>query len=233
MEDIRKIESLDSIIKEGQIIGNRTLKYIIPGLKLYGKELWGNISIFSTLCTGIKDEVFNMNMENAVFILVNIKGRMVYNKYVNVNKAMMQFYELLSWFNKQPYYIADYPYNSGKDKFLHMLVLRHPVKDAVTKFIAGEYSQIYSNKEIVDLFSKNVREYDILMKTDTGKEELRKYLNFEFNLTGKHELTLSDIDNYKEYDIPPNLNQEVFRWKKTSQLDTTNEEMKISLQEIN
>lgn len=202
--------NLDSCVKPGTCVINRSFKYLVPGLALYGKELWTKIASLSTHAVGIEDTTHNK--ENNLYLLVNIKGKIKYDGYIDAAKGKFHFLGVLSWLKEQHYYVDDYPYNSGRNKDFHMIVLKFPVTLGIELFKKGMYSKIYTPEQVSAIFTDE-KIKNCLLKTPEGASIFAAFLNDYFKLTGKHALADKDVLHFEEFDIPPELNLETFRWQ--------------------
>lgn len=201
---------LDNRIELGKCVINKTFRYVLPSLILYGKELWIKIASLSTHAVGIQDKTHNR--ENCIYLLVNIKGKIKYGGYLDSARGKTHFLEVLAWLKQQSFYIDDYPYNSGRNKDFHMIVLKLPIDNLALNFLDGKYSKMYTPNEVISIFPEGI-EKEILLQTEKGYYYFLDYLHNEFNIGGTKSLSIEDIKHIKDIDLPPKVQEETFRWQ--------------------
>ena len=130
------------VIKFGDVLENKTFRYLSPCLKGHG-DIFINkfqIDVFK-LVYGISDTLLEGSDEvenrRPIFILCD--------RAVNTAK----FNSFLEWVKYKDFYITDYTYDASNPR-LHMLVLEVP-KDyfnAYDKFTLGLYSEMYTKEQL-------------------------------------------------------------------------------------
>lgn len=193
------------IVNIDELIINRTLKYLVPALVLYGKEFIAKLNSLKTLAVGIGDQI--SKHENCIYILFDVNGKRQYGRYIDIQKAKKDFKFMLTWLREQPFYVQDYPYDSGTNGHQHMVVLKLPIENLVMNFLKGNYSKLYTKHQIENFFAKkDLHQYFVLKKDVHCLQEYIEILKSEYGVN----LTIDDVFHHKEYDIPPNLNEEIF-----------------------
>lgn len=210
-------------IQSGKLYENRTWKYLYPCLKVYGGTLKTYLNSFFKLAVGLGDHNIDINEDNCIYILIDTnihspqQGLQTYREYLS---------KFLDWVRFQPYYVTDYIFEGFDRGEKHMLVLRLPdtYKESYIKFKQGKYSEMYSSKDIDNLYSlivnsnKNIEIKvnnnitnikNVLTKNSSHLELFRKQINDEFGTN----LSLNDLKNH-ELDLPPSQNEEIFNYKK-------------------
>ena len=208
-------------IVPGKMFTNRTYKYLSPSMKLYGEEFVTKIKLLKGVCCGIQDFGFNLDkdsrvFDNNIYYVFDINGEFIFGKYSAIEKSRKDFFHIISWLREQPYYVQDYPLDSGRNESKHVIVLQLPLP-LLDNFLKGNYTNLYS-KDIIDkIINKTIKVlkteeinpvYAVLTKSPEYQEEYLRQLNSDFNTT----LTLKDIGHHDQYDIPPLLKNEIIRW---------------------
>jgi len=200
-----------------KIFANRSAKYLAPSLRLYGEEFTIKIRGLATLGVGIQDFGFNITKEsrvydNNLYLLVDTKGPKEYDKYVHEIDSKINFSYALQWLREQDCYINDYPFDSGRSGHQHMLVLKIPVENAMTNFLKGNYTSIYTRDVVEKIFTdkegnKNLA-YNIVTKNPDFLPEYVKALNSLFGST----VSMDSVSKHEQYDVPPFVKNEIFRF---------------------
>lgn len=191
-------------VKIGELVQNKTLKYLVPALSYLGPTFKAKIKTVHLLAFGLFDEALagsHLDGQKNVYIMIDCAVRPDY------------FYNFMAWVRNQDFYVTDYV----SDSFLHiesrkhMLVIAFPLimEDVYNKFIEGKYSKMYTKEEIERYFSEPIRAHTkaILTKSQEGQQ---KFIYLIKELFGTS-LTLSDIKEYNpEYDLPPLRTEEYF-----------------------
>jgi len=203
------------IPQKGTIFKNRTLHYIAPSLKLYGDEFIIKYKTLACMATGLGNGKLDQNNIYSVF---DVNGKSKYDTYLDKTGGRIHFTYILSWLKDQPYYVKDFPFDSGMKGYQHMIVLKIPECVDMDAFLQGSYSNIYERTMLDRLYSSQITLQDgkkinnitklILAKNRNYKEDFLKKTNSEFNTT----LSIDDIDNNFELDFPPLMINEVFNY---------------------
>lgn len=127
------------------------------------------------------------------------------------------------------YFVDEYPMNMERD---YMIVLSIPeeFESSYQHFLRGEYSKMYSKSQIEKIKIRQILNgningtYLVLTGNNMAYEEYCKVLN-----------TIYKTDHYppiqevKEFDIPPRINQEVFNFKDNIEWVKQNTPLKLYL----
>ena len=210
-------------IQSGKLYENRTWKYIYPCLKVYGGTLKTYLNSFFKLAVGLSDYNIDINEDNCIYILIDTNIHSPQQSLQTYREYLSKF---LDWVKFQPYYVTDYIFEGFDRGEKHMLVLRLPdtYKESYIKFKQGKYSEMYSSKDIDNLYplivnsNKNIEIKvnnnitnikNVLTKNSNHLELFRKQINDEFGTN----LSLNDLKDH-ELDLPPSQNEEIFNYKK-------------------
>ena len=210
-------------IQSGKLYENKTWKYLYPCLRVYGNQLKTYLNNFYKLGVGLKDYNIDIEEDNCIYILLDTK--------IHLGQQSLQTYRenlsvFLDWVRFQPYYVIDYVFDGFDSGEKHMLVLKLPTiyNKTYNKFIKGKYSEMYTPKDIENIFplvtnsnkeleikinSKLKEVKNILYRNSDQLENFRNQLNKEFGTN----LSISDIRNH-ELDFPPIQEEETFNYKK-------------------
>ena len=139
------------MVKSRELKKNKTLRFLIPVLREYGKEFIYYIDKLNRIAFGINDKAV-VYEENTIFILFDT----VYNTKL--------FTEFLDWIRDKSFYIDDYIYGDLEYN-LHMVVIKFPDEyvEAYQNFKLGKYSKMYDKNTILKHF-KNKDDKNILFK---------------------------------------------------------------------
>lgn len=210
-------------IQSGKLYENRTWKYLYPCLRSYGSTLKSYLNTLYKLSVGIGDYNIDVEEQLCIYILIDTNIVTPQTSLVNYRENIASF---LDWFRFQPFFVADYLFDSEEGKEKHMLVIKIPNSHIKTyqKFIKGKYSEMYSSKEILEYFpyiSLDNKEIEvkinnkakiirsILNKKSDYLPVFQKQLNEEFGVN----CSLNDLKDH-ELDFPPDLKEEIFNYKK-------------------
>lgn len=200
-------------IQLGQIFMNRTRKYLFPVLKRYGPVFASKINTLSKVAVGIGDIVVDkcgIHHEKHLFLLVDT----LYNT--------SQFVSILDDLRRHPSYEDDYVYGNILKSRFHMIVIQVPESylNAFTQFKNSKFSQMYSEKDLKQLFlfdAQNVTdEYRTIQKVLIKDHNYR----FEFANIIKKEFLIpegfseEDVDDSFELDLSILEREEMFNANK-------------------
>lgn len=189
------------VIETGKIFTNKTWRFLVPCLRGHGDEFVSKFNIIFKLAAGVHDT-----------LLAGTKFVEDKNIYLLVDKTINTdgFYEFSEWIRKQEYYVTDYcPEPNILKAKQHMFVIAIPVPfhKAYEHFIKGEYSKMFSNKELKDLFSSFERrdDYQTLSRSVTARTKLITKVKTMFDT----EISEEDLSN-AEYELPLIREEEIF-----------------------
>lgn len=195
---------------------NRTWKYLYPCLLGHGDELKDYLNSLFKIAIGIGDVLYG-DAEDTLFILVNSNASFLSEK--GREKYRKNFEVFLEWLQDQDFYIDDYMYD---DKTSHMVLIKVPEKysQSYSKFKSSKYSEMYSEKDIKNLFkivelqdkkleqTRNERTFqlrEILTKS-------KNYLPYFVEEVNERFDTLITKEDFKDAELDFNINfeEEVF-----------------------
>lgn len=191
------------VTKGSPFYKNRTFKFILPIIKLYGKTFLDIYNSLRKIAVGINDyNIASMDIiyNKHIFILIDVD-------------ATQCFDDLLEMIKIHPAYENDYIYSMTYN--LHMLVIKIPNDfiSTLENFKQGRYSQMY-NQDNLDLLFKN----DI---PKVGKNPIKMVLRKDsayrpiFEAEIKKHFRIEDVPQveWDEYDFPIELKEEVFNYR--------------------
>lgn len=188
----------------GKFYINKTKRFLYPCLKGYGDLFKLKFEKIYKLAVGIHDCFMNDTfsyIENKIYILVDSK----YNP--------RDFASFLKWIRLEPYYVIDYVFSTDfKYSRKHMIVLQVPQEYffAYQSFIESRYSLMYTEEQIISLFSeKNQEDCNILRNNNSAKKEMRNKIQLEFEENCEN-LSL----DFLESELPLKGKEEVFNYSK-------------------
>jgi len=203
------------IVRKGSLFKNRTLHYLAPSLKLYGDEFVLKYKTLACMGTGLGNVTLDGNNFYSVF---DVNGKIKYDTYLDKKEGRIHFTYILSWLKDQPYYVKDFPFDSGMKGYQHMIVLKIPDCVNMDAFLQGSYSNIYEKTILDKLYPSHITLQNgqkinnitklILTKDQNYKRDFLEKTNTEFNTT----LSINDIDSNFELDFPPLLINEIFNY---------------------
>jgi len=210
-------------IIDGKLYYNRTLKYLFPCLKYYGKQYIEKISSVCKLAVGIRDFITTHELEPCIYVLIGTRIP-TYTPEKNDEYAKT-VEEVLEWFRDQPFFVADYPYDISSTCCKHMLVLKIPRihEDAYYNFIEGKYSKMYNVHQVNEYFKKVILanktlENKVNERTELSRRILLKdptYLQTFTNIVNKEFNTKVTAEDLKgtELDLPFKPEEETFSYE--------------------
>jgi hypothetical protein len=178
-------------------ICNKTLRYLTPCLKKYGVEFEKMYSSVFKIGIGIGDMIIldqERVYEQHLFILLDTR---LYPK---------NFIAFLNWIKEQTFYEDDYVYGDIDKSPCHMIVIKIPdeYKTSFTKFTEGKYSEMFTNKDIEELFHKYPEQTKVFTKDHNYKVKFVGELNRLFGTTVR-------VKEYNgELDLPPKKEDQFF-----------------------
>ncbi len=180
-------------IQLGKIYLNKTIKYLVPLLKVYGDTLKANLNSLQFLAIGVGDFLCSKKLENHLFMLSNIEY-----------PDKKTFYATLEWLRLQDYYEDDYAYDDIVKGKQHMIVLKLP-KQGIDSFFAGKYSSLFEEEEL-KLLNNDV--LSIVIKDHNYIYDFIKNIEEEFGT----KLLFDEVGD-RELDRNPFKNQEIFNYE--------------------
>lgn len=186
-------------IQLGQIIVNKTKKYLSPCLKAYGDEFQKRIHAVWKVGIGIGDIITirsNISFEKHIFILCNTKP------------DLGAFIRFIDWIKEEDMFEEDYAFDNISGGCLHMVVIKLPEQcyDAFETFKKSEFSKMYSPENLKKFFDEKSDVFKVLIKDHNYKIEFSKFLQKEYNVT----IPPQDIDETFEFDLPIDFKEEIF-----------------------
>lgn len=201
-------------IQLGTLYVNKTLKYLLPCLKLYGESFIVKLNSVFNLAFGLHDSVLDgteYEGQKLIYILSD--------KFYQPAK----FQNFLNYVKHQPYYVMDYAFDDIEKGRQHMLVIKFPDThhDVYDKFIEGKYSKMYTKDEIRTFFSKESEAKDVITRSSSIRPAFIEKIYNSFNTR----ITETDIITYgMEYDFPPEMQKEFFNYKNLEGVQVTSNE---------
>lgn len=178
-----------------------------------------NIPVFAVQDYGIHKTSGSRKIEPLVYMLFDVNGHKKFGNYLNLHNGRLQFAKTLEYFQNHQAYHNDYCYDSNKNGHYHVVVLKLPFPNKFKHWLNGEYSKIYSPKEIDEWFQKEIKRKEgketKVFKTDQWcvlTKDKDYFSLFKDQVYKEFGTKLSDDDIDIEYDFPPHLNNEILRY---------------------
>lgn len=190
-------------IEIGRLYINRTCKYLLPCLKIYGPTFQTKINSIFNLAFGIHDTLLDgtpFETQRAIYMLCD--------KMFQPTK----FDNFLNYVKNQEYYIIDYAFDDLENGRKHMVVIRFPEKysDVYDKFLESKYSKMYCKDEIEEFFPDNSEAKGVIKQSN---EMGNIFIEKVFRTFGTR-LTLKDLKvGGMEYDFPLEKEEEFFNYE--------------------
>lgn len=201
---------------------NRTYNYLLAAIKiLYPECIWQPITILNVF---IDDFEFNfiekVNIEERkklitgeyLYILVDTYGEFKYGKHLDRRKSLDIFNSFTKEYHKHINCV--YPLNGELNNNLVVIQLKFD-SELIKKFILGQYSKLYERynplKETIILRSNRCKN-PYWQITEQDKEYVA---SFKRNIKNTFGTVLSDSEilDGREFDLPPNLFDEVLNYE--------------------
>lgn len=213
-----------TILSPTELVFNQTRSYLVQQLISYGDEFMKHIKNNNILFYGIQDYGIHKTegsrkIKPNVYMLFDVNGAKKYGNYLNIHQGRYDFAKSLQYFQRHHSYKMDYCYDSNKNGHLHVVVLSLPHPEKFHYFMKGQYSKMYTEKEIMSWFGKYIEKKEgksiIQYKTKQycvlshDKDYFPKFKDEVFEEFGT---VLSDNEINMEYDFPPHLNNEILRY---------------------
>jgi hypothetical protein len=189
-------------IEIGKYYVNKTWKYLLPTLKEYGSTFNSKFNTVFKLAVGYHDGLLDgtkFEEMKLIYVLIDKKWK------PQITQNIMQ------WFKYQPFTMMDYAFDDIEDGRKHMFVFRVPDKyhDAYDEFRKGNYSRMYTEKQLEQLFIYESQGKEVLMRTEEA------YLDFAEKIYNSFESTVTKADLLgAELDFPPTPDKDTFNFKK-------------------
>ena len=191
-------------IEIGRLYINKTYKYLLPCLKVYGPTFQTKVNSIFNLAFGIHDTLLDgtpFESSRAIYMLCD--------KLYQPAK----FENFLNYVKHQEYYITDYAFDDFEKGRKHMIVIAFPDKytNVYDKFLESKYSKMYCKDEIDYFFPDDDSEAKGVIKRTTKMADIfiQKVFN-SFNVR----LTYRDLKiEGAEYDFPLEKVKEFFNYE--------------------
>lgn len=184
---------------------NKTWRYLLPCLRGHGQHFIDLVNEVMKLAVGVHDTLLDgspMSQSRNVYILCDKKERERF------------FYRFLDYARRQNYYVTDYCPDSNIKSRKHMVVIKVPAhyNGAYDHFLKGEYSKMYSKRELEILFGMPTRrdDYQVLAQTTDAMQDFIAVVAREYGTI----LQPKDLIG-AEYDLPLKRCEEVFHCDKS------------------
>lgn len=192
-------------ILEKEFYKNKTRKYLMPCLKGYGEHYANFISSVFKLAVGIYDTSIKdtpINSDRCIFMLTDM------------NPGSTAYLNFLDYIKKHMSYVTDYCFEpSIEDVTKRMFILRIPVQyeKAYEMFIQGKYGNMFTEKEIDDLFNAKRSKNEIAIL----KRDASAITNLQDSIKREHGQFIKDSDfigDILEYETPLDKFEETFNY---------------------
>lgn len=212
-----------TLTKDIEVV-NQTRKYLIPQFKHYGLELIDKIRKLNIKGTFIQDYGVNITpsareIKPEIYFLFDVNGPLTYGHYNDIKASRLEFMQTLQYFKKLNCYTIDYPFDSNRDGHFHVVVLKLPEPTTLEPFLKGNYSKMYSSKQIEEWIPEKIKiiedgqevyrytnAFQVLTRVPDYFETFKQKAVEEF---GSRE---SAVDPKAEYDFPPYMPNEILRY---------------------
>lgn len=198
--EVRMIEIKDNRNKIKYPLPNKTVKYLTPVLKEYGREFADKFNNVFKVAIGIGDIVVEnagYKHEKHLFILIRTK----------IGAEMKFFTQFLEWVkNQSDVYQDDYTFGNIQKSSLHMIVIKFPEKyyKSFETFKIGGYSKMFDKEALNKFFNSFPRTKRVLIKN----HEYKFY--FIQKLNRLHDTTIKGEEYDGELDTIPTIKSEKF-----------------------
>lgn len=192
---------LDKVTNQKTIIPNKTWKYLLPCLRVYGDEFINKINSVFKVAVGLGDIILdnsNIVYQKHLFILIDTEI---------ANKFFLKFIKYVR--NLDNIYEDDYVYDNIQKSKYHMVILKLPEEfyDSLNKFKKGEYSKMFSKENIDKLFVSYPHIKKVFIKDHNYKVFFTEKVNKRFNLQAEYKIRPEEWEG--ELDFPPD-DKEIF-----------------------
>jgi hypothetical protein len=200
---------------------NRTYNYLLAAIKILYPELrWQPITVLNVY---VDDFEFNfiegLSLEQRkkeingehIYILIDTYGEFKYGKHLDRRKSLSIFNDFVKEYSKAISCI--YPLNGELDNNLVVIQIKFD-SQLIKRFIAGEYSKLYNRenplRETIVVKANRCKNpyWQITTKDSDYAPTFKKNIKSVFGTT----LSDTDILDGREFDLPPNLFDEVLNY---------------------
>lgn len=187
-------------LKYGTIYRNRTLRYLVPGLRKYGEPFITKMNNLPALGFFLFDSVLDgthYQDQKNIYIIYDTAIRASFTNTV------------INWFRNQYFFVTQYPV--GENPRLACLVIQYPfeLENTYDAFMRSKYSFMYVKEEIDKFFFGEIHHEarGVLLKTKNSAFAHIKKVKEDFGT----ELSLAELahESY-QYDYPWNKEEEIF-----------------------
>lgn len=187
---------LDRVTKQRIPYNNKTSKYLLPCIKIYGKEFENKINDVFKVAVGIGD------------IVVSNRGyKHEKHLFLMVDSAVCTpfFHDFMQYIKEHDSYEKEYVYGNIRKSSYHIVIIKFPVQfyDAFETFKMGDYSRMFKKTEIDTYFGNHPLERRVLLKDEAYR------FKFAFR-TNKLFGTSIPPGDFKELDEAPRDQEEIF-----------------------
>ena len=193
-------------IQLGTLYVNKTLKYLIPCLKLYGDTFVTKLNSVFNLAFGIHDAVLDATDYEHQKLIYILSDKL---------HQPARFQNFLNYVKHQSYYVMDYAFDDIEKGRKHMLVIKFPEShfEVYNKFVDGKYSKMYTEGELAKFFISDSEPKNVLTRNSKIVPAFIEKIKDSFGRTT--EITMKEIINEgMEYDFPPEVQKEIFNYKR-------------------
>lgn len=190
--------------KDGNVYENRTFKFVLPLLKIYGQSIINIYNQMRKVAVGINDFTamqLGVDYDKHIFILVDIENTEAYLE--------SSFDGFLETIRQHPAYEYDYCYDFKLK--LHMVIIKLPDRfvKALQHFKESRYSKMFNKADLDFFFSTKRGE---VHKPILTKEHSYKKI-FEEKIKENFVLQEAPQEEWYEYDFPLELKEEIFNYR--------------------
>lgn len=187
-------------IQIGNILMNKTKRFLTPCLKSYGQEFENRFNATWKIAVGVGD-------------IITVKSGVIFEKHLfilcDTESNTQTFIGFRDWLKTQEHiYADDYVFDHVTNGYRHMIVIKIPQEfhHAYETFKEGYYSQMYTFDEVKKFFNQTSDIAKILVKDHKYKVIFTQKLREEFNVN----ISPEEIDETFEFELPPYWNDELF-----------------------
>jgi hypothetical protein len=204
---------------------NRTFTYVLPVIKEYGIDYIKNFTNINPVAYTVGDMSHDKNYidNNYLYITVSINSSFKYNKKVFEKEIYQKFSLFRENLKNHNSYVTEYPQGNIQDN-IYTFVINIPkgYENLKSNFLNGYYSKMYTTEQLNKLIPKKISDkkkgievltiaYQVLNKSDSYKYTFVSKVNNLFNTN----LTINDLNDGREYDLKPQLHQEILNYNFT------------------
>ncbi len=191
IKDLKKYNEVKEVTSNTLVEGtiyNKTRKYLLPSLNIYGKGFIVKFIKLDLFAVGVEDKERQVDYDNCITILV--KGE----------SSDIDF--------DIPHLADEYFFGESLYGKLHALVIKLPVKNLKDRFLAGEYSKLYRYPE--KIFKGSKKNIDKNLREANARDVCSKSKDYRKKL----EILLGEeIEPTAELDTIPDKSKEIFNYE--------------------